>query len=89
MGGHGTALGGVIVEGGSFDWEASGKFPGSWSRIPATTASALRKRRTGSSCDEKIRAVLLRDTGATLAPAACFLLLQGLETLSLRVNATF
>ena len=86
MGGHGTALGGVIVEGGSFDWEASGKFPGLVEPNPSYHGVSFTKAAGPAALVTKIRAVLLRDTGATLAPLHAFLLLQGLETLSLRVE---
>ena len=86
MGGHGTALGGVIVEGGSFDWEASGKFPSLVEPNPSYHGVSFTKAAGPAALVTKIRAVLLRDTGATLAPLHAFLLLQGLETLSLRVE---
>ena len=86
MGGHGTALGGVIVEGGSFDWEASGKFPGLVEPNPSYHGISFTKAAGPAALVTKIHAVLLRDTGATLAPLHAFLLLQGLETLSLRVE---
>ena len=86
MGGHGTALGGVIVEGGSFDWEASGKFPGLVEPNPSYHGVSFTKAAGPAALVTKIRAILLRDTGATLSPFNSFLLLQGLETLSLRVE---
>lgn len=86
IGGHGTALGGVIVEGGHFDWEASGKFPGLVEPNPSYHGVSFTKAAGPAALVTKIRAVLLRDTGATIAPLHAFLLLQGLETLSLRVE---
>ena len=77
MGGHGTALGGVIVEGGSFDWEASGKFPSLVEPNPSYHGVSFTKAAGPAALVTKIRAVLLRDTGATLAPLHAFLLLQG------------
>lgn len=86
IGGHGTALGGVIVEGGHFDWEASGKFPGLVEPNPSYHGVSFTKAAGPAALVTKIRAVLLRDTGATIAPLHAFLLLEGLETLSLRVE---
>lgn len=86
IGGHGTTLGGVIVDGGRFDWEASGKFPGLVEPNPSYHGVSFTKAAGPAAFVTKIRAVLLRDTGATLAPLHAFLLLQGLETLSLRVE---
>lgn len=86
IGGHGTALGGVIVEGGHFDWEDSGKFPGLVEPNPSYHGVSFTKAAGPAALVTKIRAVLLRDTGATIAPLHAFLLLQGLETLSLRVE---
>lgn len=86
LGGHGTTLGGVIVDGGRFDWEASGKFPGLVEPNPSYHGVSFTKAAGPAAFVTKIRAVLLRDTGATLAPLHAFLLLQGLETLSLRVE---
>lgn len=86
IGGHGTALGGVIVESGNFDWEDSGKFPGLVKPNPSYHGVSFTKAAGPAAFVTKIRAVLLRDTGATLAPLNAFLLLQGLETLSLRVE---
>ena len=86
IGGHGTSLGGVIVDSGKFDWKASGKFPqltqpdASYHGICFTDAAGAAAYVT------RIRATLLRDTGATISPFNAFILLQGLETLSLRVE---
>lgn len=86
IGGHGTTLGGVIVDGGRFDWEASGKFPSLTEPNPSYHGVSFTKAVGKAAFVTKIRAVLLRDTGATLSPFHAFLLLQGLETLSLRVE---
>lgn len=86
IGGHGTALGGVIVDSGNFDWEASGKFPSLTEPNPSYHGVSFTKAVGAAAFVTKIRAVLLRDTGATLSPFHAFLLLQGLETLSLRVE---
>lgn len=86
IGGHGTAIGGVIVDGGNFDWEASGKFPSLVEPNPSYHGVSFTKTAGRAAFVTKIRAVLLRDTGATLAPLHAFLFLQGLETLSLRVE---
>lgn len=86
IGGHGTAIGGVIVEGGSFDWEASGKFPSLTEPNPSYHGVSFTKAAGPAAFVTKIRAILLRDTGATLSPFHAFLFLQGLETLSLRVE---
>lgn len=86
IGGHGTTLGGVIVDGGTFDWEASGKFPSLTEPNASYHGVSFTKAAGAAAFVTKIRAVLLRDTGATLAPLHAFLLLQGLETLSLRVE---
>lgn len=86
IGGHGTALGGLIVESGKFDWEASGKFPGLTEPNPSYHGISFTKAAGPAALVTKIRAVLLRDTGAAMAPLHAFLLLQGLETLSLRVE---
>lgn len=86
LGGHGTSLGGVIVDGGKFDWKASGKFP----QLTAPDASyhgvVFADAVGPAAYVTRIRAVLLRDTGAAISPFNAFLLLQGLETLSLRVE---
>lgn len=85
IGGHGTALGGLIVDGG-FDWAASGKFPGLTQPNPSYHGVSFTKAAGPAAFVTKIRAVLLRDTGAAISPFHAFLLLQGLETLSLRVE---
>lgn len=86
IGGHGTALGGVIVDSGKFDWEASGKFASLVDPNPSYHGISFTKAVGAAAFVTKIRAILLRDTGATLSPFNAFLLLQGLETLSLRVE---
>lgn len=86
IGGHGTAIGGVIVDGGKFDWEASGKFHSLVEPNPSYHGISFTKAAGTAAFVTKIRAILLRDTGATLAPLHAFLFLQGLETLSLRVE---
>ena len=86
IGGHGTAIGGVIVEGGTFDWEASGKFPSLTEPNPSYHGVSFTKAAGPAAFVTKIRAILLRDTGATLSPFHAFLFLHGLETLSLRVE---
>ena len=86
IGGHGTTLGGVVVDSGKFDWVASGKFP--WLVEPNASyhGVSFAKDIGAAGYITYLRALLLRDTGATLAPFSAFLLLQGLETLSLRVE---
>ncbi len=86
IGGHGTAVGGVIVEGGSFDWEASGRFPSLTEPNESYHGVSFTKAAGPAAFVTKIRAILLRDTGATLSPFHACLFLQGLETLSLRVE---
>ncbi len=86
IGGHGTAIGGVIVDGGNFDWEASGKFPSLTEPNPSYHGISFTKAAGAAAFVAKIRAILLRDTGAALSPFHAFLFLQGLETLSLRVE---
>ncbi|MBD5426213.1 MAG: O-acetylhomoserine aminocarboxypropyltransferase/cysteine synthase [Treponema sp.] len=86
IGGHGTTLGGVIVDSGKFDWVASGKFPALVEPNPSYHGISFAKAIGPAAFVTKIRAILLRDTGATLSPFNAFLLLQGLETLSLRVE---
>ena len=86
IGGHGTALGGVIVDSGRFDWKASGKYPWISEPNPSYHGVSFAEAAPGSAFVTYVRAVLLRDTGATLSPFHSFLLLQGLETLSLRVE---
>ena len=86
IGGHGTALGGVIVDSGRFDWKASGKYPWISEPNPSYHGVSFAEAAPGSAFVTYVRAVLLRDTGATLSPFHSFFLLQGLETLSLRVE---
>jgi O-acetylhomoserine (thiol)-lyase len=86
IGGHGTAVGGVIVDGGTFDWAASGKFPWLVDPNPSYHGISFAGDVGAAAFVTAIRAILLRDTGATLAPLHAFLFLQGLETLSLRVE---
>jgi O-acetylhomoserine (thiol)-lyase len=86
IGGHGTAIGGVIIDSGKFDWEGSGKFPSLVEPNPSYHGISFTKAVGPAAFVTKIRAILLRDTGATLAPLHAFLFLQGLETLSLRVE---
>jgi O-acetylhomoserine (thiol)-lyase len=86
IGGHGTTLGGIIVESGRFDWEASGKFPALTEPNPSYHGVRFSKAAGPAAFVTKIRAVLLRDTGAAISPLSAFLLLQGVETLSLRVE---
>lgn len=86
IGGHGTALGGVLVDGGRFDWKASGKYPWISEANPSYHGIAFTEAAPEAPFAAYVRAVLLRDTGATLSPFHAFLLLQGLETLSLRVE---
>ena len=86
IGGHGTTLGGVIVDGGTFDWAASGKYP--WISAPNPSYHGVKFTEAAGSAAfaTYIRAILLRDQGATISPFAAFLLLQGTETLSLRLE---
>ncbi len=86
IGGHGTALGGVIVDGGTFDWAASGRYP--WLSEPNPSYHGVRFTEAAgpAAFATYIRAILLRDTGSSISPFAAFLLLQGTETLSLRVE---
>ena len=86
LGGHGTALGGIIVESGSFDWEASGKYPAFVQPNPSYHGVSFVHAAGKAAFVTYIRAILLRDTGACISPFAAFLLLQGMETLSLRVE---
>jgi len=86
IGGHGTAIGGVIVESGKFDWSASGKFPSLTEPDPSYHGISFYEAVGPAAFVTKIRATLLRDTGATIAPLHAFLFLQGLETLSIRVE---
>lgn len=86
IGGHGTAIGGVIVDSGKFDWEASGKFKSLTEPNPSYHGISFTKAVGPAAFVTKIRAILLRDTGATISPFHSFIFLQGLETLSLRVE---
>ena len=86
IGGHGTTIGGVIVDGGKFDWEASGKFPSLTEPNPSYHGVVFTQAAGPAAFVTKIRAILLRDTGATISPIHSFIFLQGLETLSLRVE---
>lgn len=86
IGGHGTTIGGVIVDSGKFDWEASGRFPSLAEPNPSYHGVRFTQAAGPAAFVTKIRAILLRDTGATLSPFHAFLFLQGLETLSLRVE---
>lgn len=86
IGGHGTALGGVIIESGRFDWSASGKYPKLTNPDPSYHGVCFYDAAGPAAFVTRIRAVLLRDTGAAIAPLHAFLFLQGLETLSLRVE---
>lgn len=86
LGGHGTTLGGIIVDSGKFDWSASGKYPAITEPNPSYHGVSFVKAVGAAAFVTYIRAVLLRDTGATISPFAAFLLLQGIETLSLRLE---
>ena len=86
IGGHGTTVGGVIIDSGKFDWEASGKFASLTEPNPSYHGISFTKAVGPAAFVTKIRAILLRDTGATLSPFHAFFFLQGLETLSLRVE---
>lgn len=86
IGGHGTSLGGIIVDSGRFDWAASGKFPQLSEPDPSYHGSRFTDVAGAAAYVTRIRAVILRDTGAAISPFNAFLLLQGLETLSLRVE---
>ena len=86
IGGHGTAIGGVIIDSGRFDWKASGKYPWISDPNPSYHGVSFAEAAPDAAFAAYVRAVLLRDTGATLSPFHAFLLLQGLETLSLRVE---
>lgn len=86
IGGHGTAIGGVIVDGGTFDWKASGKYPWISEANPSYHGISFADAAGPAAFATYIRAILLRDTGATLSPFHAFIFLQGLETLSLRVE---
>lgn len=86
IGGHGTTIGGVIVEAGTFDWKASGKFPQLTDPDPSYHGISFADAAGPAAFVTRIRAILLRDTGAAIAPVSAWLFLQGLETLSLRVE---
>lgn len=86
IGGHGTAIGGVIVDSGKFDWNESGKFPSLTEPDPSYHGAVFTQAAGAAAFVTRIRAVILRDTGATLSPFHAFMFLQGLETLSLRVE---
>ena len=86
IGGHGTAIGGVIVEGGKFDWKASGKYPNIAAPNPSYHGVSFYDAVGSAAFVTYIRAILLRDTGAAISPFNAFLLLQGVETLSLRLE---
>lgn len=86
LGGHGTTLGGVIIDSGKFDWTASGKYPAIAEANPSYHGVSFVKAAGPAAFVTYIRAILLRDTGATISPFAAFLLLQGIETLSLRME---
>lgn len=86
IGGHGTTIGGVIIDSGNFGWEASGKFPSLVEPNPSYHGVSFVKAAGRAAFVTKIRAILLRDTGATISPFHAFIFLQGLETLSLRVE---
>ncbi len=86
LGGHGTTLGGVIVDSGKFDWTASGKYPAVADPNPSYHGVSFVKAAGPAAFVTYIRAILLRDTGASISPFAAFLLLQGIETLSLRLE---
>ncbi len=86
IGGHGAAIGGVIVDGGSFDWKASGKYPWISDPNPSYHGVSFADAAGPAAFATYIRAILLRDTGSTISPFHAFMFLQGLETLSLRVE---
>ncbi len=86
IGGHGTTIGGVIVDGGKFDWKASGKFPQLTEPNPSYHGISFADAAGPAAFVTRIRAILLRDTGATISPIHSWIFLQGLETLSLRVE---
>ncbi len=86
IGGHGTTIGGVIVDSGKFDWEVSGKFETLTEPNPSYHGICFTKAAGAAAYITKIRAILLRDTGASISPIHSFIFLQGLETLSLRVE---
>ena len=86
IGGHGTTLGGIIVDSGKYDWKKSGKFPGIAAQNPSYHGISFADAVGPAAFVTYIRAILLRDTGATISPFNAFLLLQGVETLSLRLD---
>lgn len=86
IGGHGTTLGGVIVDSGNFDWEKSGNYPAISAPNPSYHGVSFTQAAGKAAFATDIRAILLRDTGACISPFAAFLLLQGTETLSLRLE---
>ena len=86
LGGHGTTLGGIIVDAGTFDWKASGKYPAIADPNPSYHGVSFVEAAGPAAFVTYIRAILLRDTGATISPFNAFLLLQGIETLSLRLE---
>lgn len=86
IGGHGTTLGGVIVDSGNFDWEKSGRYPAVSAPNPSYHGVSFTQAAGKAAFATYIRAILLRDTGAAISPFAAFLLLQGVETLSLRLE---
>ncbi|WP_313127869.1 O-acetylhomoserine aminocarboxypropyltransferase/cysteine synthase family protein [Anaerocolumna sp.] len=86
IGGHGTSIGGVIIDSGKFDWTASGKFPSLTEPNPSYHGISFTKALGAAAYIVKIRVTLMRDTGSTISPFNSFLFLQGLETLSLRVE---
>lgn len=86
LGGHGTTLGGIIVDSGKFDWSAGGKYPAITEPNPSYHGISFAEAAGTAAFVTYVRAVLLRDTGATISPFAAFLLLQGIETLSLRLE---
>ena len=86
IGGHGTAIGGVIIDGGTFDWKASGRYPWISEPNPSYHGISFANAAGSAAFATYIRAILLRDTGSTISPFHAFMFLQGLETLSLRVE---
>ena len=86
LGGHGTTLGGIIVDGGTFDWKASGRFAPIGAPNPSYHGVCFADAAGPAALTTYIRAILLRDTGAAISPFNAFLLLQGIETLSLRLD---
>ena len=86
IGGHGTSLGGIIVDSGNFDWKASGRYPGISDPNPSYHGASFADVAGPAAFVTYIRAILLRDTGAAISPFNAFILLQGVETLSLRID---